>query len=208
MPQRERAVVAFLEDARLYHFPLGSARFRDRANPGESPAANGATANRSRCSAWPARSGCSPEPATRTLSTFGTVGPSSQPAIPLLQRPPTPAPRAWSYGGGTVALRCWSHGGRPPWGQQATAELPPSQQQATTTVRPPSLAWRRPEGTSVVTGAGVVQGAAFNTTCTSKPCGTAFRAVTVPWQASTQVFTIARPRPAPPVSRLREGSPR
>lgn len=43
---------------------------------------------------------------------------------------------------------------------------------------------------------------------TSKPPGSALRAATVPPQASTQVLTMARPSPTPPVSRSRDGSGR
>ena len=42
----------------------------------------------------------------------------------------------------------------------------------------------------------------------SSPCGARLRAVTVPAQDSMQVFTMARPRPVPPVARVREGSTR
>ena len=48
----------------------------------------------------------------------------------------------------------------------------------------------------------------FRRISTWRPVRARFVAVTVPWQASTQVLTMARPRPMPPVSRLREASRR
>lgn len=51
-------------------------------------------------------------------------------------------------------------------------------------------------------------GAAGREIVTSSPEGTRLRQATVPRQASTQLFTMARPRPEPPESRLREDSGR
>lgn len=50
--------------------------------------------------------------------------------------------------------------------------------------------------------------AAGSASVTSKPPPSALRAATVPPQASTQVLTMARPSPTPPVARSREGSGR
>ena len=58
---------------------------------------------------------------------------SSQPAIPL-PPVPAPAPLAGRQRGGTVVLRCWSHGERSPWGQPATAKPPTSQSPANVTI--------------------------------------------------------------------------
>ncbi len=60
----------------------------------------------------------------------------------------------------------------------------------------------------VSAGATSGRAAACRVIRTSRPCGSRLCAVTVPRHDSTQVFTIARPSPVPPVSRVREASTR
>jgi hypothetical protein len=80
--------------------------------------------------------GCHRAPRTVLIGSSRAFPPSSLPSVSY--PPPAPAPLAWRYGGGTAVLRCWSHGPRPPWGQQATAQPAPRHQQASPPLTSPS----------------------------------------------------------------------